>query len=91
VGVSVDVQNALVAFAKDNHIKHLLLSDFRRQMLPAYGAVNTDEKSPMYRYGQRAYFILDKNGTVKWMKILDNPLDILQPAEVLAALKQAGA
>ena len=89
--MSVDVQNTLVVFAKTNHIKHLLLSDFRRQMLPAYGAVITDEKSPMYRYGQRAYFILDKNGTVKWMKILDNPLDLLQPEEVLAALKQVGA
>src|SRR5262249_31307493 len=90
VGVSVDVQNTLIAFAKTNNITHLLLSDFRRQMLPAYGAVITDEKSPMFRYGQRAYFILDKTGTVKWVKILDNPLDILQPAEVLAALKQAG-
>src|SRR5262249_10146549 len=91
VGVSVDVQNTLIAFAKTNNIQHLLLSDFRRQMLPAYGAIITDEKSPMYRYGQRAYFILDKNGTVKWMKILDTPLDIRQPEEVLAALKQAGA
>jgi peroxiredoxin len=88
VGVSADVQNALIAFAKTNHITHLLLSDFRRQMLPAYGAMITDEKSPMYRYGQRAYFILDQHGIVKWMKILDNPLDILQPDEVLAALKQ---
>ncbi len=86
--MSVDVQNTLITFAKINNIKHLLLSDFRRQMLPAYGATITDEKSPMYRYGQRAYFILDKHGTVKWMKILDNPLDILQPEEVLAALKQ---
>lgn len=88
MGVSADVQNTLIAFAKTNSIKHLLLSDFRRQMLPAYGAIITDEKSPMYRYGQRAYFILDKHGTVKWMKVLDNPLDILQPEEVLAALKQ---
>jgi peroxiredoxin len=91
VGVSADVQNTLVAFSKTNNIKHLLLSDFRRQMLPAYGAMITDEKSPMYRYGQRAYFILDKNGTVKWKKILDNPLDILQPEEVLAALKQVSS
>ena len=90
VGVSADHVATLNAFVKENHTQHLLLSDFRRQMLPAYGAVITDEKSPMYRYGQRAYFILDKNGTVKWVKILDNPLDILQPAEVLAALKQAG-
>jgi peroxiredoxin len=91
VGVSADVQNTLVAFAKSNRIKHLLLSDFRRQMLPAYGAMITDEKSPMHRYGQRAYFILDRTGTVKWKKILDNPLDLLQPEEVLAALKQVSS
>ena len=89
MGVSADVANTLDAFAKANGIKHLLLSDFRRQMLPSYGALVTDEQSPVYRYGKRAYFILDRDGTVRWMKILDNPLDLLQPEEVLAALKQA--
>ena len=45
----MDVTPALEAFQKQNAIKHPLLSDQRRQMLPAYGAMITDEKSPIYR------------------------------------------
>ena len=90
MGVSADVANTLDAFAKANGIKHLLLSDFRRQMLPAYGALVTDEKSPLYRHGKRAYFILDRGGVVRWMKIQDNPLNLLEPDEVLQALKKVG-
>ena len=69
----------------------MLLSDFRRQMLTAYGAMQTDEQSPVYRYAKRAYFIVDKMGTVKFMKIMDNPLNLLDADEVLQATKAAGS
>jgi peroxiredoxin len=70
---------------------HLLLSDQRRQMLPAYGAMVTDEKSPIYRYAKRAYFVLDREGTVKFVKIMDNPLDLLEPDAILKAVRDSGA
>ena len=60
-------------------------------MLPAYGAMITDEKSPIYRYAKRAYFIIDKTGTVKYIKVMDNPLDLLSADEVLKALKDSTA
>jgi len=60
-------------------------------MLPAYGAMVTDEKSPLYRYPKRAYFILDRKGILRWMKIQANPLDLLKPEEVLKAVKESGA
>ena len=91
VGVSGDAWQALAAWRTQNNIKHLQLSDFRRQMLPAYGALVTDEKSPIYRYPKRAYFIIDRKGVVKFVKVLENPLELLEPQEVLAALKTAGA
>lgn len=91
VGVSADHVATLDAFTKQNTIHHLLLSDFRRQMLPAYGALVTDEKNPIYRYARRAYFILDKDGTIRWAKIQDNFLDVLKPDEILKALKDSGA
>jgi glutaredoxin-dependent peroxiredoxin len=91
VGVSADGADTLAAYIKQNNLKHPLLSDFRRQMLPAYGAMVTDEKSPIFRYARRAYFIIDKNGVVRWAKVQDNPLDVLQPEEVLKALKDSGA
>ena len=91
MGVSADHIGTLDGFTKANNIKHPLLSDFRRQMLPAYGAMVTDEKSPIYRYAKRTYFILDRNGIVRWAKIQANALDLLKPEEVLKALKESGA
>ena len=91
VGVSADHAATLENFTRQNNLKHLLLSDFRRQMLPAYDALVTDEKSPIYRYAKRAYFVIDRSGTVRYMKVQDNPLDLLDPAEVLKALKDSGA
>jgi peroxiredoxin len=91
VGVSADHAATLEAFAKKEGLHHALLSDFRRTMLPAYGALETNEASPIYRYARRAYFVIDKNGVVKWAKVNANPLDLLNPEEVLAAVKASGA
>jgi peroxiredoxin len=87
----VDVTPALDAFQKQNAIKHTLLSDQRRQMLPAYDAMITDEKSPIWRYAKRAYFIIDREGTVRYVKVMDNPLDLLEPDDLLKALRESGA
>jgi peroxiredoxin len=89
VGVSADHVKTLEAFVKQNNIKQLLLADFRRQMLPAWDALVTDEKSPVFRYPKRAYFVLDRNGVVKFTKVMENPLDLLKADEVLAAVREA--
>ena len=91
MGVSPDHVATLDAFRKANAPKHLLLSDFRRTMLPAWGALNTDEKSPTFRYSKRAYFIIDRQGTIKYVKVLDNALDLLSAEEVLKVLKESGS
>jgi len=89
--VSADHAATLEAFTKQNKISYPLLSDFRRVMLPGYDALVTDEKSPIFRYAKRAYYVIDKNGVVRYMKIQENALDLLDPAEVLKALKDSGA
>lgn len=89
--MSGDHLATLEGWGKQNKINYLLLSDFRRTMLPAYDALVTDEKSPIFRYAKRAYFVIDRNGVVRWVKVQANPLDLLDPAEVLQALKASGA
>lgn len=91
MGISADHAATLDAFVKQNGTKHLLLSDFRRTMLPAYGAMETNEASPIYRYAKRAYFVIDREGVVRYAKIQQNPLELLNPEEVLQALKASGA
>jgi peroxiredoxin len=91
VGISTDHHLALAAWQKAQNSKLRFLSDFRRQMLPAYGAMQTDEKSPVYRYAKRAYFIIDKTGTVTFAKVMDNPLDLLNPDDVLKTVKASAS
>ena len=87
MGISTDHHLALAGWQKAQNTKLMFLSDFGRKMLPAYGAMQTDEKSPVYRYARRAYFIIDKTGTVKFVKVMDSNLDLLDPAEVLKTVK----
>ena len=91
VGISADHAATLEAFTKQQGTKHLLLSDFRRSMLPAWGALETNEQSPIFRYARRAYFVVDRQGVVRYQKIMTNALDLLNPEEVLKALKDSGA
>ena len=91
MGVSADAAATLQAFTKANDIRFPLLADFRRQMLPAFDAMVTDEKSPIYRYAKRAYFILDRQGVVRYAKIQENPIELLNPEDVLKTLKESGA
>ena len=88
--MSADHVSTLEGWSKQNNVHYQLLSDFRRTMLPAYDALVTDDKSPIYRYAKRAYYVIDKTGTVRWIKVETNPLDLLDPAEVLKALKESG-
>ena len=91
LGVSADHAATLDAFVKQNPLKQTVASDFRRTMLPAYGAIVTDEKSPIYRYAKRAYFVIDNQGVVRYVKVMDNSLDLLQPEDLLKALKDSKA
>jgi peroxiredoxin len=90
VGISADHAATLEAFTKQQGTKHLLLADFRRQMLPAWGALESNEQSPIFRYAKRAYFVVDRQGVVRYQKVMTNPLDLLNPDEVLKALKESG-
>ncbi len=46
VGVSADHVATLDAFTKQNKVRLMLASDFRRTMLPAYDALVTDAQHP---------------------------------------------
>jgi peroxiredoxin len=91
IGISADYPGTLAAYAKSQNIKHVLLGDFFRKMLPAYELEETDQKSVIYHYAKRAYLVLDRNGIVRYKKIVPNPLEVPSIQEVLAAVKSAAA
>lgn len=65
-----------------------LLSDFpKREVSKTYDALIT-EPPEFAGLSKRAYFIIDKNGILRWKKILENPRNLVPNEELLAALQR---
>jgi glutaredoxin-dependent peroxiredoxin len=74
VGISVDSTFANTEFAAKNKLGFPLLSDHAREATRLYNVELPDFAGiPGYSVAQRSIFILDKDGTVKFSWIADNP------------------
>src|ERR687884_2333155 len=62
--ISVDSVPTLREFKNKLQMKTELLSDFKREVSRAYGVLNDDRF-----YANRAYFLIDKAGRVRWFYI----------------------
>jgi peroxiredoxin len=92
VGISSDFPWTNKEWSQKMGLSYPLLSDWdfkegkTRKTLEAYGILDTNPNSLVYRYAKRAYIIIDKNGIVRYQKILDNPRELVENAELLAEL-----
>lgn len=74
VGISVDGPFANKVFATQNNLQFPLLSDYNREVVKLYG-ITLDNFSGLQGYtaAKRSIFVLDKDGTVRYNWITDNP------------------
>jgi peroxiredoxin len=75
LGISVDFNAANQAWAEKLGLKYPLLSDTRREMTRAYGALNDDpswakdsKRIPTYLRANPSVIVVDKNGVVRYMR-----------------------
>ena len=95
LGVSVDINDANKAWAEKMGVTYPLLSDARRQMAKAYGVLNDDpkmaedpQKIPLYLRAKRAWFVIDKQGVIRYTKT-NEPRDWQPPNdEILKVLSE---
>lgn len=80
--ISVDSVPTLREFKQKLQMKTDLLSDFKRDISRAYGVLNEDRF-----YSNRAYFLVDKSGIVRWSHVESNNSDRRENSELLAAMK----
>jgi peroxiredoxin len=80
--ISVDSTASLREFKNKLQMKTELLSDFKRDISRAYGVLNEDRF-----YSNRAYFLIDKEGRVRWSHIEDKNGERRENSEILAAIK----
>jgi thioredoxin-dependent peroxiredoxin len=88
LGVSVDHIGAQKAFAEKLGLTYPLLDDFSRDTVQKYGVMETDPKSGLFRYAKRAYFIIDKQGIVRYKHIMDNPGHLLDSETIVAEVEK---
>jgi peroxiredoxin len=80
--ISVDSTASLREFKNKLQMKTDLLSDFRRDVSRAYGVLNEDRF-----YSNRAYFLIDKEGRVRWSHVEGNNSERRENAEILSAIE----
>jgi peroxiredoxin len=80
--ISVDSTASLSEFKKKLQIKTDLLSDFRRDVSRTYGVLNEDRF-----YSNRAYFLIDREGRVRWSHVERNNGERRENSEILAAIE----
>jgi len=80
--ISVDSVPALREFRNKLGIKTELLSDFKREISRSYGVLNEDRF-----YSNRAYFLIDREGRLRWSHVESNNGERRENAEILAAIE----
>ncbi|HEX3533089.1 MAG TPA: redoxin domain-containing protein [Gemmatimonadaceae bacterium] len=81
--ISVDSVPSLKEFKNKLKMKTELLSDFKRDISRAYGVLNEDRF-----FSNRAYFLIDKEGRIRWSHVEGNNSDRRENSEILAAIKR---
>lgn len=70
-GISVDSLFVLGKFKEEQKLNFDLLSDFNREVSEAYNTLYADFVFGMKGVSKRSAFILDKDGIIKYMEVLE--------------------
>lgn len=86
MGISTDFPMAQKPWAEKMGLTFPLVSDWQRKVVDKFGILDTNPDSMVYRYVKRSYLIIDKDGIVRYRKILDDPRKLVDDDELLAEL-----
>jgi peroxiredoxin len=79
--ISVDSVPTLVEFKAKHQLKTDLVSDFKREASNAYGVL-----IPEKFFSNRAYFLIDKSGTIRWSHVEATPGQKRETNEIFAEI-----
>jgi peroxiredoxin len=79
--ISVDHTWSLKEYKAKYNMQAELLSDFKRDVSRLYGVLLDDRF-----YSNRAYFLIDPQGVIRWEHVEDSPSNRRSDSEILAAI-----
>jgi peroxiredoxin len=82
IPISVDSTPTLGEFKRKHDMKSDMLSDFKRDVSREYGVL-LEERF----FSTRAYFLIDKQGTLRWVHVEENPSQKRTNAELFEQIR----
>lgn len=82
LGISVDSKYCHKEFADKLGLNFPLLSDFNREVCSLYGTLRKEG------FSERAYFIIDREGIVRFKYLMPTPKDRLENNQLIEDLKE---
>ncbi len=76
IAISVDSPFSLKKFEEEIGLSAIFLSDFNKETLAAYGALHEAFALGLKGVSKRAAFVINKEGKIKYIEVLDNPKDL---------------
>ena len=76
MAISVDSPFTFAKFKEEQWYNFPLLSDFNKEVSRAYGSLYEDFVLDMKGVSKRSVFVVDKEGTIKYVEVLENAADI---------------
>jgi peroxiredoxin len=86
IPISADMVPSLRAFKEKYNMSVELASDLRREVARAYGVLNEERF-----FANRAYFLIDKTGTIRWSHVEAKNGERRQNSEILAQIERLAA
>jgi peroxiredoxin len=81
LAISVDSTATLAEYKRQHGITAELLSDFKREVSRKYGVLLEDRF-----HSARAYFLIDRDGIIRWSHVEERTADRRTDAELLAQI-----
>jgi len=85
-GISVDALQSLAKFKEEQRLNFTLLSDFNKEASRAYDTIYEMFGHNMKGVSKRSAFVIDRQGILQYVEVLDNASEIPDFNAVRAAL-----
>jgi glutaredoxin-dependent peroxiredoxin len=89
-GISVDSVFTLAKYKEDQKLNFSLLSDFNKEVSAAYDSLMQEFAFNMLGVSKRSAFVIDKEGIVQYVEILDKVSDQPDFTRIQAILAKLG-
>lgn len=87
IGISVDMPYSLKKYKEEQKLNFTLLSDFNKTISTAYGCLYETFGGWMHGVSKRSAFVIDKEGIIKYVEVLEHAGELPDLATVKKVLE----